>query len=327
MITDPFIFSGYGIALPKVKSDNVVLEKYHNIYSGYIEDNFGIKFRYRVENETAIDLAVQALEKALKKANYTFNDIDLLISASVSIAYQLPNNATIISKRMNERTDIPCFDINLSCLSWLSALDFAVALLQNNTYKRIAIVSAETPSKILNKDVLESQVIFGDAAVATIIEKTDKPDCGKIKGLFKTYSDGWNLSMIPAGGLEKHPLHVELEKKDYTFHMENKRLLLFSLKKIKVFFEEFNREGDNFDHIDKVVPHQGSKAGLDFFINEYAIESKIVRNFETRGNCVAASIPLAFFEAIESGAIKKGNRVLLTGTAAGISVGALLIQI
>jgi 3-oxoacyl-[acyl-carrier-protein] synthase-3 len=99
------------------------------------------------------------------------------------------------------------------------------------------------------------------------------------------------------------------------------------LKKIKVFFEEFNREGDNFDHIDKVVPHQGSKAGLDFFMNEYAIESKIVRNFETRGNCVAASIPLALFEAIESGAIKKGNRVLLTGTAAGISVGALLIQI
>lgn len=327
MIKDPFIFSGFGIALPKTKLENVEFERKYNLVPGHIENKYGISYRYHVNNESAIDLAVDAIKKALISASCSFDEVDVLISASVSVAYHLPNNATIISKRINANADLPCFDINMSCLSWLSALDFAIALLQNNTYKKILIVSAETPSKILNKDSLETQVIFGDAAVATIIEKTDQPNLGKIKGMFRTFPDGWNLSLIPAGGLEKHPFHHDFEMHEYAFHMENTQLLLFSFRKIKKFFEEFNSEGDDFEHIDKVVPHQGSKAGLDFFIKEYVIKSKTIRNFERRGNCVAASIPLALFEAIESGEIKKGAKVLLTGTAAGISVGAILIQV
>ena len=43
------------------------------------------------------------------------------------------------------------------------------------------------------------------------------------------------------------------------------------------------------------------------------------------GNCVAASIPMALAHLAASGRVRRGQRVLLLGTGAGLSVaGALL---
>jgi 3-oxoacyl-[acyl-carrier-protein] synthase-3 len=326
MVKEPFKISGYAAVLPEKIVENAVLETHFNLEFGYIEENFGITHRYRITSETAIDLAQNALDLSLEKAGISFSDLDLLISASVSIAYQLPNNATIIAGKYKNAT-VPCMDVNMSCLSWLSALDFAISMLQGSGYKRIAIVSSETPSKILKQDCLESQAIFGDAATAIILEKSSDLGVGKIQSKFETFPSGWNLSLIPGGGLTKHPLHHELKMNDYTFQMENQRLLLFSLKKMNEFFEESKFGNIFLNEIDLIVPHQGSKAGLDYFSQHFGVEEKVIRNFESRGNCVAASIPLAFIEALESGRIQKGQKVLLSGTAAGISIGGILIQI
>jgi 3-oxoacyl-[acyl-carrier-protein] synthase III len=293
---------------------------------GSIEATYGLKSRFRVKEETMLDLGAMALQNALDDANCTFEDIDLLISSSVSISYILPNNATMIAQHM-KKDRVPCMDVNQSCQSWLAALEMASGLLQTNRYRRIAIVSAETPSKILNPKNIETHILFGDAAAAVIIERSEDPNLGIVKSLFRTYPDGWNLSLIPGGGLVKHPLHHEVALEDNTFQMQNQRILLYSLKKMKEYFAEFLTNELTFDLIDKIVPHQGSRAGLDFFVHHFGVSDKIVRNFETRGNCVAASIPLAFCEAIKKGEIQKGQRVLLAGTAAGISIGGILIQI
>lgn len=326
MVKESFKISGYAAVLPEELVENAVLETHFKLESGHIEENFGIIQRYRISSETAIDLAQNALDQSLEKANLQFGDLDLLISASVSIAYQLPNNATIIAGKYKNAT-VPCMDVNMSCLSWLSALDFAISLLQGTGYKRIAVVSSETPSKILKQDCLESQAIFGDAATAIILEKSSDLSSGKIQSKFETFPAGWDLSLIPGGGLVKHPLHHELQTNDFTFQMENQRLLLFSLKKMNQFFEERKFGNVSLNEIDLIVPHQGSKAGLDYFSQHFNVEEKVIRNFESRGNCVAASIPLAFIEALEANRIQKGQKVLLSGTAAGISIGGILIQI
>jgi 3-oxoacyl-[acyl-carrier-protein] synthase III len=326
MVKEPFRISGYAAVLPEKIVENAVLETHFNLESGHIEENFGIKQRYRISSETAIDLAQNALDQSLEKAGLQFGDLDLLISASVSIAYQLPNNATIIAGKY-KNAKVPCMDVNMSCLSWLSAFEFAISLLQSSSYKRIAIVSSETPSKILKQDCLESQAIFGDAATAIILEKSFDLSSGKIQSKFETFPAGWDLSLIPGGGLVKHPLHHELQTNDFTFQMENQRLLLFSLKKMNQFFEERKFGNVSLNEIDLIVPHQGSKAGLDYFSQHFKVEEKVIRNFEARGNCVAASIPLAFIEALEANRIQKGQKVLLSGTAAGISIGGILIQI
>ena len=54
-------------------------------------------------------------------------------------------------------------------------------------------------------------------------------------------------------------------------------------------------------------------------------ENKIIRTIETLGNCVAASIPATLYEGVRDGRIQRGNKVLLVGTGAGLSIGGLVL--
>ncbi len=215
-------FSGFGTALPSQVIENEYFETLHNVPKGTIESTLGLVSRRHSTSETLPELAANALKNALSDANCAYEDLDLLLSASVSINYILPNNATMIAKEMDKgKSSVPCMDINQSCLSWLAALEMAAALLQTSRYKRIAIVSAEQPSKILNINNLETHSLFGDAAAAVIIEACEDESLGILKSQFRTYADGWNLSLIPGGGLAQHPLHQSLNPVDYTFQMQN----------------------------------------------------------------------------------------------------------
>ena len=49
-------------------------------------------------------------------------------------------------------------------------------------------------------------------------------------------------------------------------------------------------------------------------------------NLAERGNCLAASTPLALVEAIHLGRIVRGDRVLLAGTGAGLSLGLVALN-
>jgi len=51
----------------------------------------------------------------------------------------------------------------------------------------------------------------------------------------------------------------------------------------------------------------------------------MIINLPLRGNCVSASIPLALAEAVHAGRIRRGDRVLLAGTGAGLTLGAMAI--
>jgi 3-oxoacyl-[acyl-carrier-protein] synthase-3 len=55
-------------------------------------------------------------------------------------------------------------------------------------------------------------------------------------------------------------------------------------------------------------------------------KEKYVDILANHGNMIAASIPLALHYWIESGKIVRGNKVMLLGTSAGVSFGALVFE-
>lgn len=55
-------------------------------------------------------------------------------------------------------------------------------------------------------------------------------------------------------------------------------------------------------------------------------ESKFFTIFEKYGNQIAASIPFALHHAIISGSLQRGQRVLLMGTSAGVSIGGVALE-
>jgi 3-oxoacyl-[acyl-carrier-protein] synthase-3 len=77
--------------------------------------------------------------------------------------------------------------------------------------------------------------------------------------------------------------------------------------------------------IDWVIPHQASAVALDSLGLFSWPENQIVKTLSKYGNTIAASIPLTLCEGIDNGTIKRGDKILLCGTSAGISIGAALI--
>lgn len=78
--------------------------------------------------------------------------------------------------------------------------------------------------------------------------------------------------------------------------------------------------------MDVIIPHQASKIGLELFRKLYPhLRGAVFSNLETHGNCVAASIPMCLHDAIGQGVLQRGNSCLLVGTAAGFSIGGVLL--
>ena len=77
--------------------------------------------------------------------------------------------------------------------------------------------------------------------------------------------------------------------------------------------------------LDAIVPHQASKLGLMLLTRFGWPENKVLRTLERLGNCVAASIPLTLYEGIHNGSIRRGSKVLLIGTSAGLSMGGVIL--
>lgn len=78
--------------------------------------------------------------------------------------------------------------------------------------------------------------------------------------------------------------------------------------------------------IDAVVPHQASRHAVALFTARYGFRAEqMVLNLAIRGNCIGASIPLALAEAVASERIQRGDRVLLVGSGAGLTLGAIAL--
>jgi 3-oxoacyl-[acyl-carrier-protein] synthase-3 len=109
------------------------------------------------------------------------------------------------------------------------------------------------------------------------------------------------------------------------FHMDGAGVFRRAAKVLGPFVDSFlARAGWAREDVDVVVPHQASRHGVELVSSRLGFRpDQVVSNIAARGNCVAASIPLALAEAAAEGRIRRGQRVMLLGTGAGMSLGAV----
>ena len=327
----PFKILGTGTFYPENIVTSTALETKYGLPNGWSERYSGVKFRHHVIKETNAFLGARALEKALAKANLKTNEIDLLISASATYDYPLPNQSSLIKHELkdSENTDFSCVDIDATCLSFVAAMDYASRFLDGERYRNIAIVSSEIASNGLNPENWETLTLFGDGAAAMILSYDESGESGAIHYDMKTYAEGAYNTIIKGGGnayfFKDNPYSPEL----HSFKMEGRNLLRMAKQKVPIFMADFFQNLDtNLENVDFIIPHQASKMGIFLFEQLYQFkEGQVLKNLAEKGNCIAASIPTVFCENYENGTIKKGNTVFLSGTAAGFSIGGILIRV
>ncbi|EFL91598.1 putative 3-oxoacyl-[acyl-carrier-protein (ACP)] synthase [Candidatus Regiella insecticola LSR1] len=163
------------------------LDEKLNKPTGYVEKRSGVTQRFHASYTAKLaELGVAAINDALKGNGIAPESIDLLISASAIAIQALPFSAAQLLKISPLHDATASFDINTSCLSFVTALQVAACLLNTGTYKRIAIVSSEIPSRGLDWSDEESSLIFGDGAACVIVERGDG-NSGICSFLLETY--------------------------------------------------------------------------------------------------------------------------------------------
>lgn len=324
-----FTIAGSGIYTPSDQVTATQLDKRLGKPNGWSEKQSQIKSRCFVKQELPSYMAAEAIRAACEQAHLSPTDLDLIISASPAKDQLIPYQAAAIQRALAlPDSGIPCFDIDTTCLSFITALDIAALYLQQGHYQRIAIVSAECPSQAINWQDAHTATLLGDGAAAFILQANAKGQSGLLHSQLRTYSSGYDHCQIRAGSLRWNLRKPPPSDDYYLFNMDGKNAFKLVAKKIDGFMQTFWQDaGVLFKDVDIVVPHQASHLGLAHMQKILQIaEDKMINILAHHGNQGAASIPTAWHYARTQGRAKSGDLVLLLGTSAGQSIGAALVR-
>ena len=326
MIPVRLIATGKAVPSHSVTSASLDLKLGHP--AGYTLRKSGVLSRFvAAPDESQSQLGAAALLDALKNASLRPADIDLLICACGVPEQALPNTACFVAEHAGLPPGTQSFDVNASCLSFMAAFRVAASMLAGGAYRRIAIVSSDLASRGVDWSEPEASMIFGDGAAAVIVERGDG-SAGIRAYKMGTYPEGRRYCEIRGGGTERNPRNG-CEPGDYLFRMDGKAVFRLAVKVMPDFLVELMAEsGAGLDKIDVVVPHQASPLGLAHAARILDVpDAKIIKIFETHGNQVAASLPTALHEAVMTGRAVAGQRLLMMGTAAGLTIGGMILDL
>ncbi len=325
----PVKIAGLGCYLPERRVTNTDLEAQHGIPAEWIERVTGVQERRYVAHETTVSMGVAAARMALEAAALRVNDLDAIISASTGAQQAIPCTAAFLQRELHAPEGASaCFDINATCLSFLFALQTAAHLVAAGVYRNVLIVSSEYVTRSLNPRERESSVLFGDAAAAAIITRSQADESSAIwHSQFETHSSGADLTAIIGGGTLHHPNDPQTTPEMNLFHMRGIAVFRQATLLAEPFMDSFfNNLPWERRQVDAVVPHQASRHAIDQLTSRLGFrDEQVIKNLALRGNCVAASIPLTLTEAVYSGRIQRGDRVLLVGTGAGLTLGGVAL--
>ena len=319
---------GTGSYLPERKLSAEDLDMMIGVKKGSCYDASHIKTRYWVNGETATEMAVIATRKALEVAGLAPEALDLIISTSGVQEQHIPCNAALIHEKLGlQGTGIPGYDINTTCLSFISGLEIASYLIQGGGYSKILLVSTQASSVALNKNNLENYANFGDGANAVIVGACDGGSY--ISSTHQeTYSEGAHHAELVGGASLIHPReYVTIGEEPFLFKMLGKQVFKLVRLKIDGFLERAcAKEGKTFAEAladtDMFIPHQASFRALQLMQHHLSIPHNIFANeVEHYGNMGSVSTPFMLDKCIREGKLKRGQTYILAGTGAGLNFG------
>jgi len=253
---------------------------------------------------------------------------DLIINASGVPKQTIPDTSTFYQRELGFE-GIPSFSVHCTCLSFITALNTAASLIHSGSYNRILIISSDRGTRGRNFYEPESASLLGDGAAAVVMEQTLENESSKLIYFdMKTFPSCANLTEVRGGGTNKHPQDPETTLSDNLFTMDGPAVYKIARKEVyRMMLKTMKTTGLKREDVDWVIPHQASGKAVDAYISTGGFaKEKVVSIISEFGNCVAASVPMAFAMVVQDGRIKRGDLLLFIGTGAGLSAACALIK-
>lgn len=337
--------TGTGSALPGRIVTNKELEQMVETSDEWIRERTGIGERHVSVGETVVTLGSEAACKALEQAGKRAEEIDLILVATCSPEQYLPCCACQVQAAIGAVNAL-AFDVNAACSGFLFALNTADAYLRTGLAENALVIGSEVLSKLVDWTDRGSCILFGDGAGAVVVERC------------KAESRAVEEKQIPAAGILGRALHSDgtgggvlqcdarelttpyartsavktdqnqpMDDREHFIQMDGQEVYRFATRRVPQCIEEaLSDAGLTVPDIDLFVLHQANARIIDAVAKRlHADRKKFPTNLERVGNLSSASIPVLLDELHKQGKLHRGDRIVLAGFGAGLTIGACVM--
>jgi 3-oxoacyl-[acyl-carrier-protein] synthase-3 len=321
-----------GRYVPDTVVTNEQIELQCGLKPGWIEKRTGIQTRPVVsESQSVSDLAIAAGQSALEEYANQVSDRDrhpvgLLILATSTPDYLLPPTAPYVADKLSLGM-IPAFDMAVACSGFVYALQVADGFCRTQQ-RPVLVVAANVLSKRVSSNDPSTAAVFSDGAGAVILEPANEPGIFSIE--LESDGRGFDCLRIPHGG-SKIPFNEQ------TLSGENHKMKIKSGLSVfryavdcmsRLGAKVLENAGKEISEVDFWIPHQANLRIIESVRENLGIPlEKTGITVDRFANSSAATIPTALDYFFRAGAIQRGDLVLLTTAAAGLTGGAALVRL
>ena len=327
------VITGHGSYSPAKILSNDDLAKMVDTSDEWISARTGIQRRHICsEKESTADLATEAAKKALAMAGIEPGNLDLIIVATITPEMVFPSTACFVQARLGAFSSW-AFDLMAACSGFIYGISIAQQFIESGRIQNALIIGAETLTKITNYKDRTSCILFGDGSGAVVIEgkpreKNNDKQSGIIYSTMYTDGSNWQALNCQAYG-SRNPISRPLDNPN-KIYMEIKGREVYQLavrRIVETVTECLEKCNLTIDDIKMVVSHQMNARIIESAAKRLELpREKYFINITEYGNTSAASVPLAFDQAIREGKIKRGDIVILVAFGAGLTWGANVIR-
>ncbi|GGN60337.1 MULTISPECIES: beta-ketoacyl-ACP synthase III [Oceanobacillus] len=303
---------GTGHYVPTKVMTNKDMEKIVDTTDEWIRTRTGIEERRFAEDEIdTSDMAYHAAKEALKEANISPEEIDLILVATVTPDTPFPSVSCMIQDRLGA-TNAAALDLGAACAGFVYGLVTATQFVKAGAYKNVLVVGADKLSKIIDWEDRSTCVLLGDGAGAIVVGEV-----GEGKGVLS-----FELGSKGSGGKDL------LQNKEGFMEMNGREVFKFAVRQMpESTVNVVEKIGLQKEDVDYLVPHQANIRIMDAARERLGMASdKMAKTITKYGNNSSASIPMALSESVKNGNIKDNDLIVLVGFGGGLAWGAAAIR-
>ncbi|MFV0374028.1 beta-ketoacyl-ACP synthase III [Microbacterium sp.] len=303
--------SGLGHALPHRIVTNAELEAKLDTDDTWIVARTGIAERRILDGEVLLDLAITAASRALRRAELTAAQIDLIVVATMTAPDRCPSLAARLGAALGVSAPA-VFDLNAACAGFSHALAVADHAITCGAAGHALVVGADAMSDVLDWSDRTTAILMADGAGAVVVSATDRPGIAPVV---------WGSDPALAD-------LITISAPDHRFRQQGPSVFRWAITRAQhVARAALERAGTTAADLVGFVPHQANLRIITAVADQLGIpHERTAREVAVLGNASAATIPLALSRLVERGEIAAGP-VLLLGFGGGFSYSGQVVQL
>ncbi|MBN1898304.1 MAG: ketoacyl-ACP synthase III [Spirochaetes bacterium] len=319
--------AGTGYYVPKKVLTNKDLEKIVDTSDEWITTRTGIKERrIAAREETTSVIGAKAAKQALKAAGIKADELDLIITATITPDMPFPATSALIQNIIGA-CKAGVVDIEAACSGYIYAISMANQFIRTGEYKNILIVASEILSRITDWEDRNTCVLFGDAAGAAVIRESQSKSeiIAAYLGGDGAYKD---LLYLPGGGSLNPVSKATIDKRLHYIKMKGNETFKVAVTQMSLSAEKvLEKAGMTKKDVSLLVPHQANLRIIQAVQKRLELpDDKVYINVNRYGNTSAATIAVAIAEAVQEGKVKKGDIILFVAFGGGFTWASALIR-